>query len=110
MQTKTKAQEIETLAKLVAGTYDCPYLNEALRIVEAQFKQDITSDFITVISIRDSTDARIAAQTDLQHVAAELRAAKAELVQLKAQITTAQIQREEARNTLRQLGQRLQHV
>jgi hypothetical protein len=107
---KTKAQEIETLAKLVAGTYDCPYLNEALRIVEAQFKQDITSDFITVVSIRDSVDARLAAQTDLQHVAAKLRAAKVELATLKAQITTAQIQREEARNTLRQLGQRLQHV
>lgn len=107
---KTKTQEIETLAGLIASTADCPYLNEALKIVEAQFKQDISSDFITVISIRDAVVERVQAQVDLQHVAAEVRAAKVELAALKAQITTAQIQREEARNTLRQIAQRLQHV
>ena len=107
---KNKQQEIETLAKLVAGTYDCPYLNEALKIVEAQFKQDISSDFITVISIRDAVIERVQAQVDLNHVAAELRAAKAELVQLKAETRTLQIQREEARNTIRLIAQRLQHV
>ena len=107
---KNKQQEIETLAKLITSTADCPYLNEALKIVEAQFKQDISSDFITIVSIRDSIAERVQAQVDLGHVARELRDAEAELVQLQSQVRDLRAQRDEARAECHQVGKRLLYV